>query len=72
MSGQNTTDYDLPPDYEARVAEGTMSEWYTRERCRRMAVRQDNPAIDHLERIAQRYNRRIGARSETISLEEMR
>lgn len=32
-------DYDLPPDYEKRVAEGTMVDWFTRERCRRQATR---------------------------------
>lgn len=32
-------DYDLPYDYDARVAEGSMVDWYTRERCRRQATR---------------------------------
>ena len=66
------TDYDLPPDYEARVEEGTMAEWYTRERCRRMAMRQGSPAVDHLERIAERYDRRIGSRSMTVELSDWR
>lgn len=43
-------DYDLPADYDQRVADGTMVDWYTQERCRRQAMNQDTAFRDRVER----------------------
>ena len=46
-------DYDLPPDWEEMTDEAK-SRWYTQERCRRQAMRQDTPAGRALKRQAER------------------
>jgi hypothetical protein len=46
-------DYDHPPDWEEMTDE-EKSRWYTQERCRRQAMRQDTPAGRALKRQAQR------------------
>lgn len=48
------TDYDLPDDYEQRVEDGTMSEWYTQERARRQAMNQKTTFSKHVEREQER------------------
>lgn len=42
-------DYDLPADYEQRVADGTMVDWYTQERARRQAANQDTVFRDRVQ-----------------------
>jgi hypothetical protein len=51
-------DYDLPPDYHKRIEEGTMSEWYTAERCRRQAMRQDTNFESNWEKLKARIKRK--------------
>ena len=46
-------DYDHPPDWEEMTDEAK-SRWYTQERCRRQAMRQDTPAGRALKRQAER------------------
>jgi len=52
-------DYDLPPDYEKRIEEGTMSDWYEAERCRRQALRQDTNFERHYEEAQGRIKRKL-------------
>lgn len=65
-------DYDLPQDYEKRVEEGTMSKWYSEERARRRAAKQDTKIFNLIEAAWERYKRRAEASSETIDLEDNR
>lgn len=68
-------DYDLPPDYEQRIEDGTMSEWYEEERCRRRAKQQDTLPRDNaswLRRAVRSVKRRVKARAGSVSLREMR
>jgi len=46
-------DYNHPPDWEEMTDE-EKSRWYTQERCRRQAMRQDTPAGRALKRQAER------------------
>jgi len=46
-------DYNHPPDWEEMTDE-EKSCWYTQERCRRQAMRQDTPAGRALKRQAER------------------
>jgi hypothetical protein len=45
-------DYEHPPDWEEMTDE-EKSRWYTQERCRRQAMRQDTPAGRALKRQAE-------------------
>jgi len=65
-------DYNLPSDYEKRVEEGTMCRWYTEERSRRQAMRQDTKIFNLIEKAVKRQQRRAEARSESVGLEEYR
>jgi len=68
-------DYDLPPDYEKRIEEGTMSEWYEEERVRRRAMKQDTLPRDNaswLRRAVQSVKRRVKARAETVDVRKYR
>jgi len=68
-------DYDLPPDYEKRIEEGTMSDWYTQQRAKRQAKRQDTLDRNQsglLRRAWRSVKRRVRARAGTVSLDEMR
>jgi len=68
-------DYDLPPDYEQRIKEGTMSDWYTQQRAKRQVARQgtlDRAEVGLLRRAARSVTRRVKAKAETVSLSEMR
>lgn len=69
---QTNTDYDLPTDYDRRVAEGTMSRWYTQERCRRQAARQAFGSYQKYMEIVERLERRADAQAETVTLEDYR
>ena len=61
-------DYDLPADYEKRVQEGTMSDWYTQERARRQALKQDTNFEREFTGLRTRFERVIAAASETVEL----
>jgi len=61
-------DYDLPADYEKRVQEGTMSDWYTQERAKRQALRQDTNFEREFTGLRTRFERVIAAASETVEL----
>lgn len=62
-------DYELPSDYERRVEAGEMVEWYTRERTRRQAMRQDTPWSRLVEAAVEREERRRSARPGTTSVD---
>jgi len=59
-------DYDLPQDYEKRIEEGTMSEWYTQERAKRQALRQNTNFESEFTSLRTRIERVIAAASETV------
>ena len=61
-------DYDLPVDYEKRVEEGTMSEWYTRERAKRQALKQQTNFESEFTGLRRRIERMIAAASETVKV----
>jgi hypothetical protein len=61
-------DYDLPVDYEKRVEEGTMSEWYTQERAKRQALRQETNFEREFTDLRSKIERVIAAASETVKL----
>ena len=46
-------DYDFPSDWD-KMTDEEKSRWYTQERCRRQAMRQDTPAGRALKRQAER------------------
>jgi len=56
-------DYDLPADYEKRIEEGTMSEWYEKERHKRQVMRQETPHTRNVESALERIKRNFKARS---------
>lgn len=62
-------DYDLPVDYEKRIEEGTMSEWYTQERARRQALRQETNFERKFTSVRDRIERLLAAASETVKIE---
>lgn len=62
-------DYDLPADYEKRIEEGTMSDWYTQERCKRQALKQETNFEREFGGLRDRIERLINAASETFNLE---
>ena len=74
MTGPNTVqhmarhDYDLPADYEQRVAEGTMSDWYTQERAKRQALKQDTNFEREFEGLRDSIERLVTAASETVKI----
>jgi hypothetical protein len=61
-------DYDLPADYEHRIEEGTMSEWYTRERTKRRALKQDTQFEREFTGLRSRIERVLGAAKETVKV----
>ena len=61
-------DYDLPQDYEKRIEEGTMSEWYTQERAKRQALRQNTNFESEFTGLRRRIERTIAAASETVKV----
>ena len=61
-------DYDLPADYEQRVADGTMSEWYTQERAKRQALRQDTNFEREFFGLRDSIERALSAASETVDI----
>jgi len=61
-------DYDLPADYEQRIEEGTMSEWYTQERAKRQALRQHTNFEREFTGLRDRIERVIAAASETVKI----
>lgn len=61
-------DYDLPADYEKRVQEGTMSDWYTQERAKRQALKQDTNFEREFTGLRTRFERVIAAASETVKI----
>jgi len=62
-------DYDLPMDYEKRIAEGTMSDWYTQERAKRQALKQDTNFEREYLGLRDRVKRLIEAAAETVPIE---
>ena len=63
-------DYDLPADYEKRIAEGTMSDWYTQERAKRQALKQDTNFEREYLGLRDRVERLVEAAAETVSVEK--
>lgn len=61
-------DYDLPADYEKRVQEGTMSDWYTQERAKRQALKQDTNFEREFTGLRTRFERLVAAASETVEV----
>lgn len=64
-------DYDLPPDYEKRVEEGTMSEWYDKERNKRRVMKQDTTHQKQVESALKRLKRKASSRSIVGKLKEL-
>jgi hypothetical protein len=62
-------DYDLPVDYEKRIQEGTMSEWYTQERAKRRALKQDTNFEREFTGLRESIERPLAAASETVDIE---
>ena len=62
-------DYDLPADYEKRAAEGTMSDWYTQERAKRQALRQDTNFEREFNGLRNSIERVLAAAKETVTVE---
>ena len=62
-------DYDLPADYEQRAEDGDMVDWYTAERCRRQALRQDTRWSDEATSLRDRVERIVEAAAETVPVE---
>jgi len=62
-------DYDLPMDYEKRIAEGTMSDWYTQERAKRQALKQDTSFEREYLGLRDRVKRLVEAAAETVPIE---
>lgn len=65
-------DYDLPEDYEKRVEEGTMCEWYTQERNKRQMMRQKLPHTRRVKSALDRIKRKTHARSMEKKIEKMK
>lgn len=68
-------DYDLPADYEQRVEDGTMCEWYEEERDRRMVKMQDTHDLNQhgfFARAARGVKRKVKAKAGSVSLENWR
>ncbi|MDS0284720.1 hypothetical protein [Haloarcula onubensis] len=61
-------DYDLPADYEQRIEDGTMSEWYTQERTKRQALQQDTNFEEEFLGLREKLERLIEAASETVEI----
>jgi len=62
-------DYDLPADYEKRIAEGTMSDWYTQERAKRQALQQETNFEREFLGLRDSIERLLSAANETVKLE---
>ena len=62
-------DYDLPADYEKRIAEGTMSDWYTQERAKRQALKQDTNFEREYLGLRHRVERLVEAAAETVPVD---
>lgn len=62
-------DYDLPADYEQRIAEGTMSDWYTQERAKRQALKQETNFEREYVGLRDRLEQLIEAANETIPID---
>ena len=52
------TDYDFPADWEALSPE-EKSDWFTEDRCRRQAMRQDTALAANVEEVRRRRERRL-------------
>lgn len=61
-------DYDLPADYEQRIAEGTMSDWYTQERAKRQALNQETNFEREFTGLRTSIERLLAAASETVKI----
>jgi hypothetical protein len=61
-------DYDLPADYEQRIAEGTMSDWYTQERTKRQALNQETNFEREFTGLRNSIERLLAAASETVKI----
>jgi hypothetical protein len=61
-------DYDLPADYEHRIEEGTMSEWYTQERAKRQALKQETRFKREFTDARSRIERVLEAAKETVKV----
>ena len=62
-------DYDLPMDYEKRIAEGTMSDWYTQERAKRQALQQETDFEREFLGLRDSIERLLSTANETVKLE---
>jgi len=61
------TDYRHPPDWEAMTDEERCA-WYTRERCRRQAMRQDTRTARLLRKQYERLHRKLDAHPDTVDV----
>jgi hypothetical protein len=52
------TDYEFPADWEALSPE-EKSDWFTEDRCRRQAMRQDTALAANVEEVRRRRERRL-------------
>jgi hypothetical protein len=62
-------DYDLPADYEQRIEDGTMSDWYTQERAKRQALQQDTNFEREFSGLRDSIERVVEAAKETVPIE---
>jgi len=67
------TDYNLPEWFwDDDVTDEDRHVWFTQERCRRQAMKQDTPYINAFKRYLERLERKQCARDDTVDLEEYR
>jgi len=64
-------DYNFPPTWESLTPE-EKNVWYTLERNRRQALRQDTPLARRAKEVQRRRQRRGEARAESVSLDDWR
>jgi len=62
------TDYRHPPAWDS-FSDAEKSDWYTRERCRRQALRQDTKTARMLRKQYERLHRKLEAHPDTVEVE---
>ena len=68
-----STDYNLPSWFwDKDVTDEDRHIWFTQERCRRQALRQQLPTFKMLQEVLKREQRKAEARSDTVNLENYR
>jgi len=61
-------DYRHPPEWPS-MSDQERSDWYTRERCRRQAMRQDTHTARALRKQYERLHRKLDAHPDTVRVE---